>query len=349
MPASHTAGPTASATRFNVDRQIAASPDAVASILADTRSVPLLDADRPIIFAGIGTSLHAARVAADWVAGLSGGAVRAQALDAHDVGTWTPLRTDDQVVVISHRGTKVYPTASLRRAREAGAATIAIVGHDSPEQEADHVFRTCGDETAGTFTVSYLASMAALGRLVAATFDGDGRFTAALEELPTAIERTLSMGDPVTVAADLADAHTLLVIGFGRDLPTAQEAALKIKEGAWMWTEAMSPEFALHGTPASYTPELAAVLIEAEAGVDGGRTALLRSVLADLGVRSTTVSEDPKAPLAFTSPHPLLRPVTGIVPLQRLTAELARVRETDPDTMHGHREPWQTVMTGIRL
>jgi len=34
--------------------------------------------------------------------------------------------------------------------------------------------------------------------------------------------------------------------------------------------------------------------------------------------------------LAIVSPHPLLRPVTSIVPLQRLTAELARLRGTDP-------------------
>jgi len=32
-----------------------------------------------------------------------------------------------------------------------------------------------------------------------------------------------------------------------------------------------------------------------------------------------------------------------------LTAELARLRGTDPDTMHGNREPWRAVMTGVRL
>ena len=33
----------------------------------------------------------------------------------------------------------------------------------------------------------------------------------------------------------------------------------------------------------------------------------------------------------------------------RLTAELARLRGTDPDSLHGRREPWQAAMTALRL
>jgi glutamine---fructose-6-phosphate transaminase (isomerizing) len=253
------------------------------------------------------------------------------------------------VIVISHRGTKIFPTAALARARAAGAATIAIVGQVAPKQEADHTLRTCANETAGTFTVSYLSSLAVLARL-AAQFDvsADRAFTHAIAKLPDAVQKTIGLGDPAAAAAALTEAETLLIVGFGLDLPTAQEAALKIKEGAWQWTEAMSPEFALHGTPASYHPGMAAAIIE-PAEIDGGRSKLLGSVLDQLGIRVLLVSERPDVELAFVSPHPLLRPVTGIVPLQRLTAELARLRGTNPDTMHGNREPWRSVMAGVRL
>jgi glucosamine--fructose-6-phosphate aminotransferase (isomerizing) len=335
-------------TEFNLDRQIASAPQALREIL-DGVDVPQLDPSRPIIITGIGTSLHAASVAAGWITWLSGGRIRVRAVDAHDVGTWVPLRSEDQVVVISHRGTKVFPTASLERARAAGAATIAIVGQSAPEQPADHTLRTCANETAGTFTVSYLGSLAVLG-LLAAKLDesADQAFAAGLQAIPDAVRETIELGDPAAVAARFAEAETLLIVGFGHDLPTAQEAALKIKEGAWMWTEAMSPEFALHGTPASFREGMAAALIE-PAQDDAGRTELLVSVLERLKVQTTMVSRRPDAELAFVAPHPLLTPVTGIVPLQRLTAELARLRGTDPDTMHGGREPWQTVMTGVRL
>lgn len=334
---------------FNLDRQIASEPEVVRDVLA-TATFPALDPTRPILISGIGTSLHAARVAAEWIAALSGGAVRPHALDAHDVGTTTPLTAADQVVVISHRGWKTFPNAALERARAAGATTVAIVGRAAPEQPADHTVRTCENETAGTFSVSYLASLAALGRL-AQQFDTGGRagFAAGLEGLPAAIEATIAAPGMAEAAARLATSPTILLVGFGRDLPTAQEAALKIKEGAWQWTEAMSPEFAIHGTPAGYQPGMSAVLID-PAEDDGGRTALLRRILADLDLGpQLSCGESPAADLHFSSPHPLLRPVTGIIPFQRLTAELARLRGTNPDTMHGGREPWQTVMTSLKL
>jgi glucosamine--fructose-6-phosphate aminotransferase (isomerizing) len=333
--------------KFNLDRQIASAPEAMRKILAV--EVPELDHGRPIILTGIGTSLHAARVAAGWISMLTDGKTRAQVLDAHDVGTWVPLQPDDQVSVISHRGTKIFPTAALARARAAGASTMAIVGQTAPNQDADHTLRTCANETAGTFTVSYLSSLAVLARL-AAQFDAsaDQAFSDAIEALPDAVQKTIHLGNPAAAAAALNAAETLLIVGFGLDLPTAQEAALKIKEGAWLWTEAMSPEFALHGTPASFHPGLAAAVIE-PGEPDGGRTEILRSVLDQLGIRTLLVSERLDVELAFVSPHPLLRPVTSIVPFQRLTAELARLRGTDPDTMHGNREPWRAVMTGVRL
>jgi fructoselysine-6-P-deglycase FrlB-like protein len=59
---------------------------------------------------------------------------------------------------------------------------------------------------------------------------------------------------------------------------------------------------------------------------------------------------DTGADLPFAAPpHPLLRPFVAILPFHGLTAELARARGSDPDTLHGHRSPWQAVMTGLPL
>ena len=46
---------------FALDTQIASQPAAIARVLAQVE-VPTLDAGRPLIFAGIGTSLHACRI-----------------------------------------------------------------------------------------------------------------------------------------------------------------------------------------------------------------------------------------------------------------------------------------------
>lgn len=332
--------------RFALDEQIAAQPAAVAELLA--RDAPPLDSERPIVFTGIGTSLHAARVAAAWTWRVSGGQIRAAAVDAHDLALCYPIGMDDQVVVISHRGYKRYPRAVLDRARAAGAATIAIVGADAPEQNADAVARTCPNETAGTFTVSYLSSLAVLATMVAG-LDGPhrGRFADALKGLPDALDRTLDVPAPVEVAVRCQDAEPLLLVGFDLDAITVAEAALKIKEGARLWTEAMSPEFALHGTPAAFRAGMNVITLTPGTD-DGGRTDTLRGLLGDLGANCWTCG-DADEHLRFAPGDSWLRPFTSILPLQRLTAELARLRGTDPDTLHGGIEPWRTAMTGLKL
>ena len=336
--------------RFAYDEQLSSIPEVVRGIVKRT-DIPALDPNRTIIFAGIGTSLHAARVASDWVAALTEGRHRALAVDAHDLGTGiTPLRPDDQIVVISHRGTKRFPTASLERARAVGCATVAIVGEAAPEQAADVTLRTSRNETAGTFSVSYQASLAMLARLVAATYPLEAAdFAAALCGLPDALSATLAIPIDSNLVAELSRATPILISGFGPDLVTAQEAALKIKEGAWLWTEAMSPEFALHGTPASYNADMSAIVMM-PTHEDGGRSAELVEVLRALGLRFVATCGDTQGDLRFAvPPHPLLRPFLAILPFHGLTAELARVLGADPDTLHGNRQPWKRIMTGLRL
>ena len=354
--------------RFALDDQIAAGPATVRDVLASV-AAPALDPARPVVFSGIGTSLHAARVAADWVTQLTGGRTRAQAVDAHHLALRVPLTGDEQVVVISHRGWKRYPTAALAKAQAAGCTTVAVVGAAAPEQPADVTLRTCGNEMAGTFSVSYLASLAALARIAeglgttagsAATAAGSpalAGFSAGLATLPDALAATVAEPAPVAAARRLDGREPLLLIGFGVDHPTVEEAALKIKEGAWLWAEGMSVEFALHGTPAVYRPGQGAVVV-LPGEDDGGRSAEALGLLAKLGIETVTLGAHPgpdapaaapRPDVAFAATHALLRPFTAIVPFHRLTAELARLRGSDPDTLHGNRDPWAAAMKAIQL
>ena len=331
---------------YALDTQIASAPEVFADVLTRTPSLPL-DPARPVIFSGIGTSLHAARVAASWVTQLTRGAVRAAAIDAHDLALREPLVGNEQVIVISHRGYKRFPIAALERARERGATTIAVVGRDAPEQPADHVVRTCGNESAGTFSVSYLASLAALGAIVA-PLDAAGAFAAGLAEVPRALEETIALPAPVAIAQRIVGGEPLLLVGYGVDAVTVDEAALKIKEGAWMWAEGISTEFSLHGTPAVYRPGQAAVVMF-PAEDDGGRTESLLGLLGAIGVEVVTCGSDRDAELRFAAVPVLLRPAVAIVAFQRLTAELARLRGSDPDTLHGDRAAWRDAMAAITL
>ncbi len=328
--------------RFALDDQITSQPDAVRSLL-DRPGVPALDPERPLVFSGIGTSLHACRVAAAWVAELSAGAIRPAALDAHELALGLPLTARDQVVVVSHRGTKRFPGAVLDRARAAGATTVAVTGWGAPEPAADHTLRTCPDERSATHTVSYLTALATLAQLTAQLVGPEGtRLLAALESVPEALAQTLALPTPIAVAERLAGREPLLVSGFGLDAITADEAALKLKEGSYRWAEGLPVELALHGPPAAFRPGMGAIVI-APPGDDGGRSATLRALLADLGAEVLTCG-DGGEDLPFAPVDPLVRPLVVIVPLQRLTAELARLAGTNPDAIHRDIEPWASAM-----
>jgi len=334
---------------FAHDEQIASQPAAVQEALGRIEA-PALDPARPVIFTGIGTSLHAGRIAAQWTAILSGGAVRPHAVEAHDLAGRAPLRAADQVVVVSHRGSKRFPNAVLDRARSVGTRTVAVTGEGPHEPDADTVLRTCPGERAATHTVSYLTALVALGRLVAGLLgEAAARpLTEALAATPALLDRAVEAPAPTDAAARLAERAPLLVAGFGLDAVTAGEGALKIKEGAYLWAEGMSAEAALHG-PAAVYQDPAAMLTIVPADDDGGRIGQLQQLGNDLGLPVLTCASEPNADLWFPEAPALVQPMLAIVPLQRLVAELARVRATNPDTIRTDEEPWASAMKRIAL
>ncbi len=323
----------AGAMRFLYEDQLATQPDAVAAVLRRP-PVPALDAGRPVLFAGLGTSLHACRVAAAWHAATNGGA--AVALDAHELAVSLPIRKGDQVVAVSHGGGR-FAAAVLAKARAAGALTIAVVGEGAPEPAADHVLRTCPEERASTHTVSYLTALVTLGLLLR-----DRSLTAALQSVPALLREALALLAPVEAARRLVGREPVLVTGFGLDAITASEAALKLKEATYLWAEGISVELALHGPPAAMRAGMGAISLT-PAQDDGGRTATLRAVFAGLGVESVTCGSASEE-LRFPVCDPLVRPLVAMVPLQRLAAEIARLTGSSPDTIHREVEPWKSAM-----
>ncbi len=309
--------------RFMFDEQIAAQPDAVQAVL-DRPEPAALDSSRPMIFAGLGTSLHACRVAAAW----SGG----RAVDAHELALRLPVSADDQVVVVTHGGTGRFAAAALAKARAAGARTVAVVGESAPEPAADVVVRTCSKERASTHSASYLAALAALGRLLRIDLSG----------APQLLREALAAPAPIAAAKRIAKREPVLVAGFGFDAIAAAEAALKLKEACFVWAEGMSVEQALHGPPAAMRPGMAALTLTPW-GEDGGRTEELRRLCAALGVESVTCGTA-KEDLRFPACPEHLRPLISAVPLQRLAAELARLTGGDPDHIHRATEPWKSAM-----
>ncbi len=335
-------------TRFAFDDQIASQAGAVRDVLSVT-DPPHLDPRRPVVFTGVGTSLHACRVAGYWAKELSAGRLRVAVVEAHDYALRGAIEAEDQIVVVSHRGTKRFPRQVLERATTAGALTVAVSGRGSEDPGGDIILRTCADERASTHTVSYTTALAVLARLVARLVGGlaAASFDAALDTVPEAMADTLAQPSPIGVLALLIDKEPIVLTGFGIDELSMAEAALKIKEGAYLWAEAMSIELALHGTPAVFEPRHAFIVAVPDED-DGGRTEAFLGMLTELHVQAIRLGAG-DYDLPFARVDYLLRPFVSIIPLQRLVAELARRRGTNPDTTRADVEPYKTAIGRIRL
>jgi glutamine---fructose-6-phosphate transaminase (isomerizing) len=336
---------TAGSTAYR--RQILTQPEAVAKALSRTKP-PLLSPDRPLVFTGVGSSRHACKVAANWVVALTGGTVRPVAVDSLELVLSGGVHAGEQLVVVSHRGTKRFTNDLLNLAKDAGANTVLVTGNGAANPAGDVVLRTCDDETASAHTVSYTTALAVLGRLVA-TLGGRAAddFNAALDTVPQAIADTIDLPAPTEAAARLQGIEPVLVAGSGVDAPTAEEAALKYKESTFLWAEAIGLELSLHGIPACFRSGMAGLLIRPD-NDDRGRSRELAVFLKTLGAPVLEVAAG-GGDVPFAPVPRLLRPLVSIVALQRLVAELADLQGGDPDHTRGETEPWASAIANVKL
>jgi glutamine---fructose-6-phosphate transaminase (isomerizing) len=271
-------------------RAIFAQPEWLRAVPTERR----LPAGR-VLHTGCGTSFHAAQT----------GGWAEQALEL----VLTP-READALVVFSHEG---GTPLSLEAARAFDGPVWLVTGKaDSPLGElADEVVVAAPEiEKSWCHTASYTSAVAALAALHGEDVSG----------LPDAVEEALEHREPVS------GHERFLVAGAGRDWPTAQEAVLKLREGAYLAAEAHHTEQLLHGHLAAVDQSVRAFVLEGE-GRAAERAAGAVAALRELGCETTLV--------------PTVHPVVDIVRFQLLTLDLAEARGIDPDRIHRDDPRWE--------
>ncbi len=271
---------------------MAAQPDWLAAVPTDRR---LPDGVR-VLHTGCGTSFHAAQTGGEAV----------QALEL----VLEPEREAEILVCISHEGTT---RLTLEAARAWPGPRWLLTGKpDSPLGELceEVVVCTPAVEESWCHTASYTCAVACLAAL-----RGED-----IGWLPAAVADTLAGPRfPVT------DAERFLVAGAGRDWPTAQEAVLKLREGAHVAVEAHQTEQLLHGHLAAIDESVRCFVLEGDGrAAERARDAV--AALVELGCEATLV--------------PTRHPVVDIVPFQLLAVDLADARGIDPDRIHRDDERW---------
>ena len=271
-------------------RAISAQPEWLRAVPTDRR-LP----DGRVLHTGCGTSFHAAQT----------GGWAEQALEL----VLRPQEAD-VLVVISHEGDTPL---SLEAARGfAGPVWLITAKPESPLGElADEVVVATPEiERSWCHTVSYTCAVAALAGL-----HGED-----VSWLPDAVSVALEEREPVS-------AHERWVVaGAGRDWPTAQEAVLKLREGAHVAAEAHHTEQLLHGHLAAIDESVRAFVLEGE-GRAAERAAGAVAALRELGCEVTLV--------------PTVHPVVDVVRFQLLTLDLAASRGVDPDPIRTDDERWK--------
>jgi fructoselysine-6-P-deglycase FrlB-like protein len=270
---------------------IAAQPDWLARVPTDVR----LPAER-VLYTGCGTSFHAAQT----------GGVALQALEL----VLDPRHAFDVLVCVSHEGT----TPMTIEAAEAwnGPMWLVTGARESPLAGlADEVI-VCAPEIEQSWchTASYTAAVATL-----AAMRGED-----VSWLPGAVAHVLD-GPRFPVS----EHERWLVAGAGRDWPTAQEAVLKLREGAHVAAEAWETEQLLHGYLAAVDERVRCFVLEGE-GRAAERARETVAALEVLGAPATLV--------------PTRNPALDIVPFQLLTVDLAEARGVDPDPIRRDDPRW---------
>jgi glutamine---fructose-6-phosphate transaminase (isomerizing) len=271
-------------------RAIESQPEWLRGVPTDRR-LP----DGRVVFTGCGTSFHAAQT----------GGKAGQALEL----VLRPPQAD-LLVAVSHEGDTPL---TLEAAKAFGGPVWLVTGKPASKlgELADEVIVATPEvEESWCHTVSYTCAVAALAAL-----NGED-----IAWLPDAVAKALDEREPVS-------AHERwLVAGAGRDWPTAQEAVLKLREGAHVAAEAHHTEQLLHGHLAAVDESVRAFVLEGE-GRAAERAAGAVAALRELGCETTLV--------------PTVHPVVDIVRFQLLTVDLAETRGVDPDPIRTDDPRWK--------
>ena len=256
------------------------------------------------------------------------------------------------VVSISQSGETADTLMAIRHAREQKAKVLAICntnGSTIPRESDAVIYTHAGPEIGVASTKGFLTQLVAcylLGLYLAqvrGTKFGDeiAALIEELEKIPAAIERQLADLDGVLrLAADFADAPSVLFLGRHVGYPVALEGALKLKELAYIHAEGFAAGELKHGPIALIEDQLPVFVVMPPQGRDLVHDKVVSNIqeIRARGARTIVLAEEgddvtPYADVVITLPKvpTLLQPLVAIVPLQVFACELATRKGHDVD------------------
>ena len=252
------------------------------------------------------------------------------------------MRLDDVLVMgISQSGESRDVLETVRRSGELGASTLTVTNDENSSMAGAaefHFHLRAGEEESVAATKTYTASLLVL-RLLVEALNGAESPSAGAAALPRGAREVLGSGWEGTARYRYAD-H-VVVTSRGYNLPTAQEAALKLMETTYVVAEAFSAADLRHGPMAMIGQDFPVVAIVPPGKVRSGMASLvegLRERKAEVVVISDDGDLTGRAPAGFLVPGSCpeeLSPILYAIPPQILAHDLSLLRGLDPDAPRG--------------
>ncbi len=263
------------------------------------------------------------------------------------------LGKDTLVIIVSQSGETADTLAALREARRQGAGTLAIVNvvGSAIAKAADQVIYTwAGPEIAVATTKAYSTQLSVLYLLALhmaralGTMEEEelSQATAALEALPDQVADTLTPERIAQVqhyASALFDNHDVFFIGRNVDSATCLEGSLKLKEIAYVHSEAYAAGELKHGPISLIERGTLVVAVATVAELFDKTMSNIKEVKARgadvlcLTTQDLAAEAEKTADFVITVPriHPLFQPSLNVIPLQAFSYYTALARGCDVD------------------
>jgi glucosamine--fructose-6-phosphate aminotransferase (isomerizing) len=258
---------------------------------------------------------------------------------------------DDLVIGISQSGETADTLAAMRLARERGGRVLALtntMGSQATRDSDAVLYTRAGLEIGVAATKTFVCQVAATYLLalrlaeLRATLPPAriAELVAALRRLPPLVEELLERVTPAVeaIAAGCWDADFFLYIGRQAGVPIALEGALKLKEIAYVSTDAYASGEMKHGpiamlderTPVVCVATSSPVLPQIIGNIEEVR-ARGAKVIAITSEGDDSVARHADSTIAVPATDPMLEPLLAVIPLQLLAYSIARRRGLNVD------------------
>jgi glucosamine--fructose-6-phosphate aminotransferase (isomerizing) len=254
------------------------------------------------------------------------------------------------VIAVSQSGETADTLEAVRHARSLRAKVLAVtntIGSTISRESDAALYTRGGPEVAVASTKAVMTQMTAMYLVglylsqVRGTRDPDEvrAHLRDLRDIPALVEEVLSRMEPVReLARSLATSERVLFLGRHVGYPMALEGALKLKELAYISAEGFPAGEIKHGPIALVEEGTPVVVIAPRHALQAKLVNNVQEVRAR-GARTIVIATDgdesvtPYADTVIRIPDTksLLTPLLTIVPMQVLSAEVARARGLDVD------------------